>query len=448
MRKIVEAFKNNKMISTLWYKIYSHIIKSLKNKDVSINAQNHRDFQILQKQHEKYREKVDELKNKVKNNQKVKVAFLVVFDSVFPGERLFEQMLQDELFEPFIVTIPDISRGEENKFRQMDKTYKTLSEKYPNYVYKSWDDKKQEFIDFSEKMDMVCLANPYDSMTYELYRIEKLASKNILPIYFNYGYPAVNFAREVASLYSLSLVWKLFSESKYTLKEYSRVMLSKGKNLVLAGYMKMDNLAEQKKQQRIRKKIIIAPHHTIETRYKSLIGLSNFLQYADFFKELPKLYPQIDFIFRPHPLLKVTLEKEENWGKEKTDNYFKEIQKNKNLIYQEGGDYFETFVNSDGIIHDCSSFLAEYMFTKNPGCYMLAGKDSIEKYFMENGKAILKHYYQAFQKEDIINYIDTVILGGVDPKKEKRERFVTKELMVNYPNVSKFVIEYIKKKIK
>ena len=296
-------------------------------------------------------------------------------------------------------------------------------------------------------MDIVCSANPYDGMTHKLYRIGKLSKKDILPIYFNYGYPAVLWARRVAALVSLSKMWKVFSESPATMEEYSNSMKTHGENLVLAGYMKMDNLAKQPIRKHERKTIIIAPHHTIEAKFRNSIGLSNFLEYAELFQELPKKYPQIDFIFRPHPLLRVTLAQNHIWGQEKTDKYFKDLEKNPNLTYQAGGDYFETFANSDGIIHDCSSFLAEYMFTGKPVCYMLKTKDSIDKFFMNNGKQILENCYKAFSKEEIYDYIDNVIIKGNDPMAAKREEFAKKELMVNYPNVSTFVLDYIKKEL-
>lgn len=393
-----------------------------------------------------YHDVIRGLKAKINSGEKIRVCFMVIFDSVFPAKPLFEKMLEDDMFEPFILVIPDKARGDEHMFKEMEKTYNSLSQKY-SCVFKSLDSDGKKFIDYSDKMDMVCSANPYETMTNRLYRIGKLCKKNILPIYFNYGYPAVTFARRVASLGSLAKMWKVFSESDAIMSEYAKCMQTHGVNLVLAGYMKLDELAVQKQLSRARKKIIIAPHHTIEDKFKSSIGLSNFLIYADLFKELPKMYPQIDFVFRPHPLLKVALQKDEIWGEEKTKKYFEEITQNPNLIYQDGGDYFETFMNSDGIIHDCSSFLAEYMFTQKPTCYMLRNEESIEKYFMKNGQKILEHCYQAYSKEDIVSFLDNVILDGNDTLKSKRIDFVNKKMMVNYPNVSKFVLDYIKEKL-
>jgi len=389
---------------------------------------------------------LEKIKTKVQKGQKIRVGFMVIYDACFPAEPLFKKMLNDNLFEPHIIVIPDTRRGDENMMFQMNKTFETFSKNYSN-VSKAWDDKNKTFIDFSEKFDIICTANPYEAMTHKFYRIGKLANNDVLPIYFNYGYPAVSFARRVASMGSLSKMWKVFSESDAIMDEYKEHMKNHGESLVLAGYMKLDTLAEQKITPHDRKKIIIAPHHTIEKNFDENIGLSNFLTYADLFKEIPKRYPQIDFIFRPHPLLKVTLEKDTVWGKEKTEKYFEEIQQNSNMIYQEGGDYFETFANSDGIIHDCSSFLAEYMFTEKPVCYMLRNKDSIEKYFMENGKEILSHCYQAYKKQDIIDFLDDVIMKNNDPMAQARIEFVNSELKVNYPHVSDFVLNYLKNAI-
>ena len=399
--------------------------------------------EILKKHFFEIKEK---FKEKIKRGEKIRVIFMVIYDSVFPGEPLFQKMQNDSFFEPSILVIPDVFRGKKNMIEQINKTFNNLSLKYSK-VYNSWDNKKKQFVDYSDKMDIVCTANPYDWMTYKYYQIGELFKKEILSIFFNYGYPAVSYARKVAGQYSLSVSWKVFSESNVIIKEFEKEMINKGSNLVLSGYMKMDGLASFTKKPKERKIIIIAPHHTIEQKFEETIGLSNFLKYSDFFLELPKLYPQIDFVFRPHPLLRCTLEKKDIWGKNKTDRYFGDITKNINVVYQNGGDYFETFINSDGIIHDCSSFLAEYMFTGNPACYMLRDSKSKDRYFMDNGKQILDKCYEAYSKEDILSYIDNIIIKGQDFKKEDRLAFVQNDLMFNYPHVSDFAINYLKDKI-
>lgn len=193
--------------------------------------------------------------------------------------------------------------------------------------------------------------------------------------------------------------------------------------------------------------VILAPHHTISTEYNPLLNISNFLRFSDFFLELFEAYPQIHFIFRPHPLLHLALKDPRFWGEEKTEQYFKRVQQFPNVTYQEGGDYFETFVQSDGIIHDCASFLCEYLFTDHPACYMLKNKESIPEQFDVLGQKTLEHYYQAFTKEDILYFLDHVILQKEDSKKEARLQFAKEHLKINYPHASDFILKNLKESL-
>jgi len=207
------------------------------------------------------------------------------------------------------------------------------------------------------------------------------------------------------------------------------------------------NMLNKKKKHNYRKRIIIAPHHTVADEFKETFGLSNFLKYADFFLNLPRIYPEIDFIFRPHPLLFVTLEREDVCGKEKSDAYLKKLLSFNNVIYSNGGTYYDIFLNSDAIIHDCSSFLVEYLITGYPCCYMLKSNKQIDDLFTEFGKECLSYYYKAFNENEILYFIDNFVIAGNDIDKEKRIKFANQKLMINYPNVSEKILSEIKNEI-
>lgn len=66
---------------------------------------------ILQEQRE---EKLKTLKTQLQNKQKIRVCFYIVADSEFVFKTLFEKMQNDDIFEPFILAIPDVARGEES----------------------------------------------------------------------------------------------------------------------------------------------------------------------------------------------------------------------------------------------------------------------------------------------------------------------------------------------
>ena len=136
--------------------------------------------------------------------------------------------------------------------------------------------------------------------------------------------------------------------------------------------------------------------------------------------------------------------KDEYWGQKKLDSYLAKLKAFKNVTYQEGGEYFETFVNSDGILHDCGSFVAEYLYTDNPCCFMLKDSATNENNFALLGKECLKHYYQAFNESDIIDFIENVVIKGNDTKKAQRIKFAKEVLRVNFPNVADKILDNIK----
>ena len=266
-----------------------------------------------------------------------------------------------------------------------------------------------------------------------------MINSGILPAIVNYGYFRSKFDRKLISSSSYSMYWKIFVENSYNLQEYKDFQIINGENCVLTGYCKMDLYESCKSKEKDRKVIMIAPHHSVQGGYNDILSLSNFYKYADFFLELPKQYPDIDFIFRPHPALFFCLEQENFWGKEKVANYINKIKSFKNVRYSDGENYLDDFAESDALIQDCGSFLVDYFYTQKPQCYMLKNVEQIEDTFSNFGKFCLDNVYKAFSKEDIINFIDEVVINEDDSMKEKRENFAKYEVMINYPNVSSVI---------
>jgi hypothetical protein len=379
---------------------------------------------------------------KLRSAEKIRVGFLVVFDSVFQSRPLFELMLKDDLFEPFIVVIPDVARGEEHILKTINSSYDGLSKEYLGKVFKGYENGVCK--DFSDKMDIAVFSNPYDGMTCEFFRVRNLRNK-VLTIFINYFYLGkLKQEIEVIESREYSMFWKVFLENenaKNIVKKYSR---SRGRNTFVSGYCKMDKMKDVNLiKDRKRKKIIIAPHHTVRNINK-VIAISNFEIYSDLFLKLPKIYPDIDFVFRPHPLLFFYLAKDDIWGSERVKNYLDELQNNPNLSYDVAGNYFDNFVNSDALIHDCGSFLAEYFYTDKPQCYLLREDKKLEDNFMPEGIEMLNFTYRAINEKDILKFIDYVVINELDPQKESRLKFAKEKIRINYPNASKEIINHIK----
>lgn len=370
----------------------------------------------------------------------LRVGFFVIFSSVFPAEPLFKKMQEDPCFEPFIAIIPDVSRGVANMRQQMRKSYQDLSAKYEGIVI-TYDERTNSYIDVSNHMDIFCTANPYDRMTHSNYTMAYLKDK-CLSIFFNYTFSTLVYCREVIQTEFMSQVWKVFLETKECLDELKNVQIIHGKNGVVSGYIKMDSLQEAPVVPRERKRIYICPHHTVMGWSK--LNISHFLEYHEFFLELAEIFPKIDFVFRPHPLLFVHLRKFSIWNEEEISLYLDRIVHLPNMFFDESSSYLEAFANSDGMIHDCGSFIAEYLYTGNPVCYMLKDKAQLNEIFLPIGKMCIDNHYHAYSKEDILHFIREVIINGNDPIREQRERFVNEKLKINYPNVNNFILGYLK----
>ena len=178
-----------------------------------------------------------------------------------------------------------------------------------------------------------------------------------------------------------------------------------------------------------------------------MLSLANFIAYADFFQELPDRYPEIDFVFRPHPFLFKVMSRKGEWGPEKTEEYVSRLKSKSNVIWSDGGDYFREFVESDACIQDCCSFLVEYFYTGKPCCYMLKSPRDIKSKFAPLGQECLKNCYLVYDTDKIDEFVRQVVQGNDDPKKQAREDFA-KTVMVNYPHSASCALRRICEAIK
>jgi hypothetical protein len=373
----------------------------------------------------------------------VNVCFTVAVASMFPARPLFEKLISDDLFNPFILVIPDVRFGKdkivESQLRCFTEMLKNYSEEYIKLISLENDN-----FDIRKKVDIVVPSHPYD-ISNEKYNLESFHENEKLSVLINYGFFRSVFDRIIYAMYNYSSFWKVFIETEYNLAEYRNYSLSGGENAVLSGYCKMDTYKETKKKNG--KTIMICPHHSVDGGHNKYLNLSNFIAYAELFLTLPSKYSDITFIFRPHPALFLFLETPSQWGKERVDDYISKMKAHANVIYSDYADYFQDFALSDGIIQDCGSYLVEYFYTKKPCCYMLKSKRDINGKFTELGRLCLDNCYIAYEEKHITEFIDNVIINGNDPKKLSRERLAEEKIMFNYPKATDAIVDELKREL-
>ena len=369
---------------------------------------------------------------------KLNFAAYVIYDSTFGLDCVFKKMMTDtEHWNPMIVVIPDIYREREHAEKTYRQTKEFFIKKYgKEYVLDGWDTNTNVYFDHLDKFDLIYYANPYDAMVHKYHKIVYASTKNVLPVYVSYGYDVGRLTTlDRIKKPELNLVWKLFADTTYMYDDYVKEQVVKGRNVVLAGYSKMDNLQNYQATHHARKKILITPHHTVTRKD---IPLSNFIKYSDLILELPLMFPNIDFVFRPHPLLFTTLINEGIWTHDKFDHYIAAIEA-RGIEYSTGGDYLQLFAECDAIINDCGSFTVEWLYTGKPGCFVY--KDELNEGLLTTlmNKAITA-YTVARSKDDIIEFVKK-ISEDMDEHNYEMEPWVKENIAINYPDVSSFLIK-------
>ncbi|WP_374175443.1 CDP-glycerol glycerophosphotransferase family protein [Flavobacterium tructae] len=384
----------------------------------------------------------------VRKKEKVKVAFFLTHESVWKYDLLFDLMLAHPRFEPQIFVCPIVNFGKENMLFEMDKAYNAFKNRGYD-VARTYNTDTGEFLDIKKTFspDLVFFTNPYEGLVDYRYYIKEFSKT--LTCYVPYAIMTVNYDF-IYNLKFHNLVWKIFSETPIHNGIARQKQKNRGENNVLTGYPGFDRLVRNensnnsvwKNSNSKLKKIIWAPHHAIADWNK----VANFLEYYDFFLELADRYKdKVQFAFKPHHLLRIKLE-QEYWGKEKTDIYYDKWRQLPNGQC-ENGEYTALFLTSDALIHDCGSFMAEYLVTGKPSLFMVRNESVMEHWNTFGEKAIAAHY-QSRSKEQLIDFIENVILSGDDWMKKDRTDFVNNNLIPqNKLTASENIIKYLESQI-
>lgn len=401
--------------------------KILENKQLIFETQTH------------YKYVREQILEKLSHGEKLRFGSYVIYDSTFGAHGICELMLKEpEKYDVQFVICPDVYRDMAG-LRQYHKTKQFFIERYgADKVLDGYDEKTGEFLDWSDSFDVVYTANPYDVLVNKVHGIRYLSSQNVLPIFICYGYIISNwFMKEFVASQNAALLYKNFVGTKQTKMEAIEFQNLYTRNIVLSGYPKMDKLEEVPESKHSRKKILIAPHHTV----KGLPGelqLSNFLEYADLIPELADMFPNIDFVFRPHPLLFTNLMMHGIWSQDKVDSYLENLRE-KNIAYSTESDYLHLFKECDAIVHDCGSYSVEWLYTGKPCCYVVDSEERVRKQLNKLANFALDcHTEIADSKEKIISFIKKV---ENDEYQEKLNERVRSDIMVNYPNCSEFILK-------
>ncbi|MBR4225077.1 MAG: hypothetical protein IKR73_09735 [Oscillospiraceae bacterium] len=391
-------------------------------------------------------DKVRRIAEKYRQSGKVKVLFFINNCSLFPSRPLYDAMCKDPAFDPYIGVIPDLRWGKDPIPEMEEHEHTLLSEGIPEdrLVYIRPDDIGR-WQDVTEDMDIVCYNTPYELSSFR-YGHRYSVGRDFLPIMVNYGFYRSVYDDHILRMDTYRYMWKAFFECEETAAQYRRCSMSGGDNAYISGYIKMDGLAAHEPHPHQGTRILLALHHSVDGGTNDTLSLANFIRYIDYFEALPDKYPDITFVYRPHPYLFTIMRRPTLWGDEKTDAFIERMRSKSNVVWDESDDYFTAFADCDACIQDCGSFLVEYQFTNKPCCYMLKSPEDIDRKFTDLGKKCLDACYLSYTTEDIDKFIHDVVSGGIDTKALVRDA-VRRRIMVNYPHAADAALENIKSEL-
>lgn len=356
----------------------------------------------------------------LRNKEEIKVLFVNSTLTSWKTELLYRSMLNHRRFAPVIGV-------------STNRNYSWAKPELINYLSKQ----EYYFIDLDKSTDSIKSINPdiiiYSSPYEDDYSEGHYFSNNLDYIFCGVEY-CFNITNHVAHMVHpwYDYCWQFYVEHKDVAIRKQELLGNRARNIKVTGVPIQDTLLLDKsafsdpwKDKTGKKRIIYAPHHSFKGSNGEGIEFATFMEYGELMLELAKKYQdQITIAFKPHGILydKLLIV----WGKERTDAYYKSWEQLSNTQL-ETGDYMGLFKYSDAIIHDCASFILEYLYIDKPSMYLVSDTNSFEQMFNFVQKGV-DCYVQAHSSNDIEMFIKMVI-EGQDVNKNKREVYIKENLL-------------------
>ena len=365
-----------------------------------------------------YYSKSKQVHKKVCKKKRINVAFILLDPAFWKNEALWVALKQNGRFNLCYWVTPYHST--DNKMRLIENCAAFAIQKKRQYFIASSLGEFRKFF----RADFIFIMQPYPKMV----PFTRKDIKNELICYVPYGYSNLNDDATYASPVQ-HYMWRFYVESEY-IKTIAKNYLHGGAINVKPTGLPFACLFHSKltnesmawpANANSKKKIIWAPHWSIRAWSNGLFDISTFLSVSDIMLEMAnKFKDSIFLICKPHPILKHVLNHDSEWGIQKTDEYFKKWETGENTAIVDG-EYVDLFKQSDAMIHDCGSFILEYLLVDKPCMYLSFPNNKSN--FNESTTRALECYHRGTSKNSIEQFIEDV-LAGKDALQRQRKDFI------------------------
>jgi hypothetical protein len=394
---------------------------------------------------------IERIKNKLTNiDEKLEIVLLVSEEEKWNLQSLYEEFSRESRISPRIVfdVRRDINPSPESRSECYKKSIRFFKKIDPqlNSLYDINSDISKTVEDISA--DIIFFQQPWGMIDYPRRLLGKsltcyLPYSFLLTANFNFHYRRINFN---------NYLWKYFAQTESHKYLNLEVDPFSAKKIIVSGYPKLDVYFENKSvevnqiwkitdQDNNIKKLIFAPHWSFSKNNPYRIG--TFDRNYNFFLNYAKAHKHIQWIYKPHPTLKLEIVKNKLMSLNQYQNYLDEWNSLPNAKVFESGNYFDIFKTSDGLVTDCASFLGEYLPTQKPIIH-LTRADSIK--FSRVGESIVENFYKATNNQECENLLDKIIVNQNDYLFSDRMKAL-KNVLPNKNSAASFINNFIKKEV-
>lgn len=383
-----------------------------------------------------------ELKNfrverKLKRNPSVyRVAFLCQYIPAWnKSAPVYEYMKKDPRFDAFIICIPyNIQRH-----RLID-NHGTENDTYDYFISKGYDAinaliGENKWLDLkSMNLDYIFYPRPYNAFMPRQYTTH-VVNKYTKICLLMYGMELTKeLAEELLNNDFFRNVYCYFAESSYVAQINQKHLplghkMGLQHSIYLGGVpgitMILDSKDEKNHAWDFAKdhsgslRVIWTPRWTTDLS----LGGSNFFVYKDLLIEYAKEHPDVDFLFRPHPLALNNFLKTGEMTKDEVDNFIRTCEEVPNISLDKEPEYVASFWNSDVLITDISGVFPEYFVTGKPIIYCAS---NMILHPIDHAQKMIDACYVANTPEELFCHLEE-LKKKKDPKAQQRKN-LAKEL--------------------
>lgn len=388
-------------------------------------------------------------RQKKRNSGKKRVAFLCQYIPAWnKTQPVYEIMKKDPRFEVFLICVPSGIRDQELTDPDTEE-----NDTYDYFIQHGFDainalTGKNQWLDL-EKLDLdyVFYSRPYNSYMPKPYistRVSRYAKICCLIYAMSMTKPVLEV---VLNKEFFRNVYYYFAECAYAGKvNQEQLRLTHKLGLQKTLYYGMPALAqildaegEENSAWEFSKndfKVMWTPRWTTDLK----LGGTNFFKYKEALLTYAGEHGDMDFLFRPHPLMFDNFIRTGEMAEEEVRMYQTRVEKLPNVSFDREQEYGATFWKSDVLISDVSGILPEYFVTGKPLIYC-ASNMILEPTDMSI--RMFEGCYVVETQEELFSCLEE-LKNGRDVLREKRQEII-KELFGDSKEAASRIVEELAK---